>query len=227
MSDKNLWDYHQKENRMHLTASYPRQNKLSKIINQFLKPEMSILENGFWDGYLLNKLSILGFNAIGQDISEQNIKITGKQWNNDRLKLLLWDVSWKILVNNDSVDGYIASEVLEHMSDEELDFHIKEIYRVLKKWGYGFLTFPAKENLKTNECACPKCWEIFHKRWHKQYRDEKKVHYKFKAFKILTIKTFVSRVQWETIFDSLMWYLKVIWSHILDINKSYLVIIKK
>jgi hypothetical protein len=74
---------------------------------------------------------------------------------------------------------------------------------------------------------CPKCGEIFHKRWHKQYRDDKKIRHVFKDFKILTIKTFVSRVKWNNFLNSFVGYLKVIGSHVLGINKSYLVIVKK
>lgn len=188
---------------------------------------MFILENWFGDGYLLNKLAKFWYKVIWQDISEENIRITKKQWNNNNIEFILGDVSWKILTKDNSLDWYVASEVLEHMTDEELSFHIEEIYRTLKKWWYWLLTFPAKEDLKANECLCPKCGEIFHKRWHKQYRNEEKIFHTFKKFKILKIATFVSRVQWTSFFSSLIWYLKVIWSYILNINKSYVVVIKK
>lgn len=227
MSDQKLWDYHQNQNRDHLICAYPRQNMLFNKIKKLIPSGKFILENGFGDGYLLNKLSKSWYKVVGQDISQENINITKKQWNNINIDFLLGDVSWTILANNESLDWYIASEVLEHMTDEELPIHVKEMHRTLKSGWYGFLTFPAKENLKINECMCPECGKVFHKRWHKQYRDEKKIRHVFKDFKILTIKTFVSRVKWNSVLSSFVGYLKVIGSHVLGINKSYLVIIKK
>lgn len=226
MSDKKLRDYHQNENRIHLTDWYPRQNMLFKRIKKTLSKWLTILENGFGDWYLLNKLAKSWYVVIWQDISQDNIDLTKKQ-RHGNIDFILGDVSWKLLAKDNSLDGYIASEVLEHMTDEELVFHVQEIYRILKSGWYAFLTFPAKENIKANECICPKCGEVFHKRWHKQYRDEKKIHHVFKQFKILTLKTFVSRIKWVSFFTSLVGYLKVVWSHVLDINKSYFVIIKR
>lgn len=103
---------------------------------------------------------------------------------------MLWDDSWKLLVKDDSLDWFIASEVLEHMTNEELNVCINEIYRTLKKGGLWFITFPANENLKNNECFCPNCWTIFHKVWHKQSFNDKIINTLFIKFKITYKKTF-------------------------------------
>jgi len=230
--DKKLWDYHQNENRFHLKNWYPRQDLIFKFIKKNIYKWWRILEIGFWDWYLLNKLSNYWYNVFWQDLSDINIKNTKEQWNNKNIIFLLWDDTWKLLIEDESIDWFVASEVLEHMSDEELNYNIKEIYRVLKKWWYAFITFPAKENLKSNECICSNCWEVFHKWWHKQYWDEKKILNTFKEFNIIYSKEFFNRYTWKTILENIIWWIMFVLRNILNKfinieNKSYLVILKK
>ena len=232
MSDKKLWDHHQNDNRSHLIQWYPRQNKIFYKIKKLLPVWSKLLEIGFGDWYLLNKLSRFGYSVLWQDLSEKNIELTQKQRKNKNIKFLFWGNDWKLLVNDKSLDGFIASEVLEHMWDNELLFCVKEIYRSLKKWWYVFLTFPVKENLKANECICPKCWEVFHKRWHKQYWDDKKVKKIFNNFQIIEFKEFFSRYIWESILSNAIGYIMFIIRKFLDKiidldNKTYLLILKK
>lgn len=225
--DTTLWDFHQDENRNHLKDSYPRQDMISKKIAKFLNKWSKILEIWFWDWYLLNKLSNLWFEVIWQDLSEKNIEITKKQWNNNKITFILWDDSWKFQFDDNSIDWFVASEVLEHMNDEQLNICTSEIYRFLKVWWYAFLSFPARENLKLSECMCPNCSETFHKRWHKQSWTDEKIKDKFKNFEIILLKEFVSRSKWTSLISEFIGYLKYFWSYVLNINKSYLVIIKK
>lgn len=225
--DIKLWDFHQDENRSHLKASYPRQNMIANKIYKFLKKWSKILEIWFWDWYLLNKLANSWFDVIWQDLSDKNIEITKKQWNNNKINFVLWDDSWKFKFNDNTLDWFIASEVLEHMNDEQLNICISEIYRLLKKWWFAFLTFPAREKLKISECMCPNCWEIFHKWWHKQTWNNEKIKLLFDKFEIITLKEFVSRPKWTNVISEFIWYLKYIWWYILNMNKSYFVIIKK
>lgn len=232
MSDKRLRDHHQNENRSHLQAWYPRQDKIFKEILKRTTKWGQLLEIWFWDWYLLNKLSKTWYNVFWQDLSEKNIEITKNQWGNKNISFLLWDVSWKLLVDNNSIDWFIASEVLEHMTDEELSFCIKEIYRVLKKDWYAFITFPAKEDLKSSECVCPKCWEVFHKWGHKQYWDMKKINKLFTQFEIVKCNEFFNRHTWNKILENIIGYFMLFSRNIINKfieldNKSYFLILKK
>lgn len=133
---------------------------------------------------------------------------------------------------DNSLDWFIASEVLEHMNDNQLDISISEIYRILKKWWYAFITFPAKENLKNNECICPNCWEVFHKWGHKQYWSEEKIKKNFNMFKIVELREFFNRYTWNSFLEYIIWYNMYILRNILNKfinleNKSYLLILKK
>lgn len=230
--DKNLWDYHQTDNRNHLKAWYPRQDMIFNKIKRYLKKWSKILEIWFWDWYLLNKLSKNWYIVYWQDLSKKNIETTKQQWNNSNIKFVLWDDSWKLKFGDNSLDWFIASEVLEHMNDNQLDISISEIYRILKKWWYAFITFPAKENLKNNECICPNCWEVFHKWGHKQYWSEEKIKKNFNMFKIVELREFFNRYTWNSFLEYIIWYNMYILRNILNKfinleNKSYLLILKK
>lgn len=227
MSDTKLWDFHQDENREHLRDSYPRQDMIAKKIIKYIKQWSKLLEIWFWDGYLLNKLTNKWYKVIWQDLSKKNIEITKKQWKNDKISFVLWDDSWKFKFEDESIDWFIASEVLEHMNDKQLEICSSEIYRILKKSWFAIFTFPANEILKKSECSCPNCWEIFHKWWHKQSWTEEKIKLKFKKFEIIKLKEFVSRPKSKNTLQNLIGYLKYFWWYILNMNKSYLVILKK
>lgn len=232
MSDKQLRDHHQNDNRGHLVQWYPRQNRLFRKIKKTLSVWSKILEIGFGDGYLLNKLSHAGYLVFWQDLSKKNIELTQEQRNNPDIKFFLWDDSWNLLVPDNSLDWFVASEVLEHMNDAELDICVSEIYRSLKKWGMVFITVPVKEDLQANECICPECWEVFHKRWHKQYRDEQKIKETFNKFQITKIEESFVRYVGKGVLDNLIWYVLFIIRNLFDKvtplgNKTYFLMFKK
>lgn len=227
IKDVTLWDFHQNENREHLKDSYPRQDMLLRKISKLLKKWDMILELGFWDWYLLNKLVKSGFICMGQDISEKNIELTKKQWWENSVQYLLGKTDNKIISSDNSVDLIIASEVFEHMTNVELTEITNEMHRVLSWWWYCVLTFPARENLSINSCSCPNCWELFHKWGHKQVWNEEKIRSTFKQYSRINISEFVSRTQWSDLRAIILWYMKSIWSYLLWINKSYLVILEK
>ncbi|MDD5197544.1 MAG: class I SAM-dependent methyltransferase [Candidatus Gracilibacteria bacterium] len=231
MSDNTLWDYHQKENRKHLVSGHPRQEILLKYIKKYLRKGSKIMEIGFGDGFLLNKLASSGFEVMGQDISGENIQIS-KGLFGEKIDFLLGDTSGKILTKDESLDGFIALEVLEHMDDAQLHICISEINRVLKKGGLAFITVPAKENLKNYECICPNCSEVFHRWGHKQCFDMPKLKNSFNKFGILVCKEFFIRHVGKNFIENsigwIMFFLRNILNFFIDIdNKSYLLIIKK
>lgn len=180
-NDKELWTYHQTENANNLLSGHPRQDMLCKNIEKKIK-HGKILEIGFGDGYLLNKLS-KRYECYGADISNENINQMKLKIKNVNFDLI--DIDGRLPYDNSSFDGFIASEVLEHMSNEELKICISEIKRVLKSGGYGFITFPAEENLTDNECFCPNCKTKFHKWGHKQSWNNKKINEVFRDFILL------------------------------------------
>lgn len=61
-------------------------------------------------------------------------------------------------------DLIISTEVVEHLTDNELDAMLKESYRLLKRGGFIFITTPNQEERAFNTTMCPDCGGVFH-RW--------------------------------------------------------------
>lgn len=226
--DSKLWTFHQTDNVENLTMGNPRQDMLFKKINKLLI-KGKVLEVGFGNGYLLKRMSDK-FECYGADISSENIVQMKK--NIPEVKFNLIEVDGKLPYDSDYFDMFVASEVLEHMSDDELELNIKEIKRVLKRGGYAIITFPVGERLKDNECFCPNCGEVFHRWGHKQSWNTQKIKNAFSNFIIEEIKEFFTPYKGESLFENIigftMFMLRTILNKIISIpNKNYLLIIKK
>lgn len=76
---------------------------------------------------------------------------------------------------NNIFDVIFCSEVLEHLSSNQMQDGIKEIFRVLRPGGYLLGTVPFQENLSDNEVVCPNCGEVFHRWGHQQDFDQRKL----------------------------------------------------
>ncbi|MBT6494920.1 MAG: class I SAM-dependent methyltransferase [Planctomycetaceae bacterium] len=70
--------------------------------------------------------------------------------------------------DNDQFDAVVASELLEHLTDEILAAALVEIARVLRPGGHFLGTVPAGENLEENTMFCPHCQRRFHRWGHEQ-----------------------------------------------------------
>ncbi|GBE17276.1 glycine/sarcosine/dimethylglycine N-methyltransferase [bacterium BMS3Abin15] len=188
--DAVLWDYHQTENVAHLIPAYIRQDMLYRKVAKRIDGG-KVIEIGFGDGYLLSKLSNK-YECYGADISDKNIEKT-KKILKEKASLSLVGTDGRLPFEDNYFDAFIASEVLEHMSDEELQKTIYEVQRVLMPGGYAFVTVPAEENLKNNECFCPNCKSRFHKWGHKQRWDKEIIKKTFNNFKIIDISEYYNR----------------------------------
>ncbi|PIY00475.1 hypothetical protein COZ22_00145, partial [bacterium (Candidatus Howlettbacteria) CG_4_10_14_3_um_filter_37_10] len=227
-TDKELWEFHQTENIAVFEVGHPRQDMLYKQALS-LRKDGNVLEIGFGDGYLLNKLA-KNYHCYGADISQGNLKRLSKSCKYINTSLI--DIDGKIPFKDNMFDFFIASEVLEHMNNRELMVCIKEMLRVLKPDGYAILTVPADENLKNNECFCPNCKNIFHRWGHEQTWSIGKVKKEFKEFKIIKIKKFWNRYIEKSKIQNLASYmpyiLRIIFGKILKLeNSNYLIILKK
>ena len=229
-NDQKLWEYYQQNNSGVFSLTHNRHNKLARHIFNFIKGSSArILEIGFGDGYLLKKLS-KKYNCYGADLSSSVVQEMKKELPNVDFTTI--GVDGLMPYSDGFFDGFIASEVLEHMNDEELFLSIIEMKRILKVGGYAFITFPANETLKDNECFCPNCGTSFHRWGHKQTWNMKKIVERFSNFEIVLIKDYFVRFEGGNLLESALGYLFYAARNVINIfkklpNRSYLVILRK
>ncbi len=96
----------------------------------------------------------------------------------------------KIKYPDSSFDTIFCTDVIEHLSDEDLDKCLAELNRVLKEGKYGIFSTINDENLMTNQVTCPDCGIKFHKWGHCQIFTESRIKKLFKknGFEIIKIK---------------------------------------
>lgn len=166
--DKKLWEFYQVGMRDKFIQARPRFDFLIKLIKS-LKKSGKHLDIGLGDGYFLESMSKSGYECFGMDLAEESISTNEKKFKDAGLKIILKSGNINnISFDDNSIDIITASEVLEHLNDDDIKMGINEIYRCLSVEGIFVGTVPADENLNDNICFCPNCEEVFHRWGHKQ-----------------------------------------------------------
>lgn len=165
-----LWNYYS-NSKPHIGKYFGRQSgkEVASILNKkIFKKVSSILDFSCGKGDLLE--ACLPYIKTGQtlhatDISVTSIEETSRKLQNHAVfsgSTLIKEFPSSL--KNNSFDLVIATEVIEHLNDNELNAIIREIYRITKPNGFIFITTPYQENLEIEKTICPECGCIFH-RW--------------------------------------------------------------
>lgn len=105
---------------------------------KLLSKKDRILEIGSGTGNMLNFLKNKGFKVYGSELNPDHIRFAKKQFNLTVKKV----TSEKLPFKRSEFDKVISFDVFEHLPD--LDLHLKEISRVLKKGGVYIFSTPNK-----------------------------------------------------------------------------------
>lgn len=132
-------------------------DKTATLIVKLTKRYISgrVLDVGAGSGALLDLLP----NASGIDVAPVRPNI---------VEASVATIPWR----DGSFQTVLATDVLEHLSDEILTSGIREVSRVLSPGGHFIAVTPYKENLKASSVYCPNCKTEFHKWGHVQSFDE-------------------------------------------------------
>lgn len=167
MNQDKVWDYFQTEGLEKFTLSVPRLNFLFKRAREISGTrKLKVLNVGVGDGWLERKCIQQGWDTYSLDPSAATISklaeesIQGKVGHVEAIPFA-----------DECFDVVFCSEVIEHLSTEQIRQGLNEINRVLKSAGRLLGTVPFNENLFEGRVICPECGNVFHRIGHQQTFD--------------------------------------------------------
>jgi SAM-dependent methyltransferase len=170
-----IWSYYQSTMPESFSGAKPRLDYiLQRVSTRKKSSTCKILDIGVGDGYLEMRGHKLGWDVYALDPDAEAIGKLNKQG----IKAQVGYIEHMPFEDNE-FDFVVASEVLEHLSNEQLKQGIPEITRVLRDGGWFVGTVPYKDDLSASMVVCPACGEIFHRWGHLQSFDENAIRQLF------------------------------------------------
>jgi 2-polyprenyl-3-methyl-5-hydroxy-6-metoxy-1,4-benzoquinol methylase len=192
MQQDKIWDYYQNEGLEKRVFSDARQRFMVK----YLVPGNAVLNIGVGAG-VLEKL------ALQKSVDIYSLDPSSKTIEQIQTKLGLGDnaktgYAQNIPFSDYKFDTVVMSEVLEHLTDEELDAALNEVFRVLKTKGILLVSTPYNESLESQHIICPECGKLFHRWGHVQSFDKSRMRDTLSSKGFLLKNIFVtSFVDWK------------------------------
>jgi len=192
MKQDKIWDYFQNQQKEIFYPAIKRQeylaDKISSLVGDKIIKILNIGVNiGVGAGDFENIAIKKGWEVYSLDPSKDTISSIKQKLNmGDRAMI---GYAQNNPFENNFFDVVCASEVLEHLINEQLEKTMSEIKRVLKAGGYIIGTVPSREDYDNQITICPKCGEKFHRWGHHQKFDITVVESLVKQnFKVVNIK---------------------------------------
>ncbi len=142
-----------------------------KYIAHFLRGRLNItgktiLDIGCGSGHLLRQLRDLGGICYGIEISEKSIQ-DSEEINTTNITVKK-ATAREIPFPNNQFDIVFATDVMEHILDEDVRKIMLEIQRVIKRDGHLVVLVPYEtvEYFRNSQGICPECGAIFNRNQH-------------------------------------------------------------
>ena len=168
---RKIWAHFQKSYPDTFEGARPRLGYILREIDRRKEtPVPRVLNIGAGNGFFEESAKQAGWDIYSLDPDAgtiQNLSEKGIKAYQGAIEAMPFD--------DDHFDFVVASEVLEHLNDRQLDSGKKEVFRVLKRRGYFIGTVPYCEDLSLNVVVCPRCEERFHRWGHEQSFDVKRL----------------------------------------------------
>jgi len=194
-SQDKIWSYFQNCDVQSFANARPRLEYLVRVIGSKAgTPRPSVLNIGVGSGHFERTAMSRGWDVHALDPDAAAI---------ERLSPLsiLGHVGYieKMPLDEATFDFVVASEVLEHLADEQCAAGVQEIARVLKPGGWFLGTVPYQEDLRAGNVICPCCGALFHRWGHQKsftlqsVRDELSPHFNVRDLRRTAFVSFRDR----------------------------------
>lgn len=167
MNQDKVWDYFQTEGLEKFSLSVPR---LNFLLNQAMRiagsRSIKVLNIGVGDGWLEKKCIARGWEVYALDpvpAAIATVESAGGKGKVGHIEAIPFE--------DDLFDVVFCSEIIEHLSREQIQQGLGEVTRVLKREGVLLGTVPFNENLFEGRVVCPDCGSVFHRIGHQQTFD--------------------------------------------------------
>jgi len=165
-----IWSHYQSSETSVFARAKPRLDRVARELTRRVGAHASVLTIGVGDGYLERTLRSRGMNAHALDPDPEAIA---------RLQSEGIAASTGVIESlpfgDRSFEAVAASEVFEHLTDEQRETGLAELGRVLMPGGWLVGTVPYRENLDEQRVACPDCGAVFHRWGHVCSFDEARI----------------------------------------------------
>lgn len=161
-----IWDYYQNQAPETFRGSVSR---LAFLANK-VKPGAKVLNVGVGAGTFEELALKRGLDVYSLDPIQESVVSLRRHLNlGDNARVGYSDA---IPFSDAYFDSVVVSEIIEHLTSEQISGTLREINRVLVADGTVLGTVPASEKLDEQLVVCPDCGKQFHRWGHLQSFDE-------------------------------------------------------
>jgi SAM-dependent methyltransferase len=166
-SQEAIWRHFQNAAPQSFAASHPRLNwLLTEVQRRAAGTRPAVLNIGIGDGYFEQQAQARGWLIHSLDPDAEAVGRLSAAGIEARVGQIE-----RLPHSAESLDFVVASEVLEHLTDDQRLAGLAEIARVLKGGGWFLGTVPCGEILADQQTVCPRCGEVFHRWGHQRSFD--------------------------------------------------------
>ena len=185
-SQERIWSHFQNQQLEAFEGAAPRLDFLAKQATKRVRtPRRKAATVGVGDGHLERQLATQGWEVIVVDPNAEALSrlaidgVEGRQ-----------GVMESLPIDDNAVDVVIASEVLEHLDEDQGRLAVIETARILRPAGWFLGTVPYAEDIPAYRVACPRCGEVFHRWGHQRSFDRESMRAELsQAFASVEVQT--------------------------------------
>lgn len=186
MNQDKVWEHFQTEGLEKFSLSVPRLDFLLRQARKIAgSRKIRVLNIGVGDGWIEQKCMALGWETYALDPIERaiaRVAAAGVRGKVGHIEAIPFDDNF--------FDIVFCSEIIEHLSREQIQQGLSEVNRILKREGVLLGTVPFNENLFEGRVVCPDCGSVFHRIGHQQSFDTTTLPAVFQnSLKVETVRT--------------------------------------